>query len=151
MENEFEFYKKIIDQDNKIKKNDFVLIINQGSVIPLAHQKYNEGRIMVEIYKNNIEINTNINFEGKKIEISSSTCEKLEGYLRENLNEIINYSLKQSPSFMSQHLLFGGAKNLLFKLGSIIINLSGNVDNSQMDIFCSKIIDGVCNIIKESM
>jgi hypothetical protein len=151
MENEFEFYKKIIDQDNKIKKNDFVLIINQGSVIPLAHPKYNEGRIMVEIYKNNIEINTNINFEGKKIEISSSTCEKLEGYLRENLNEIINYSLKQSPSFMSQHLLFGGAKNLLFKLGSIIINLSGNVDNSQMDIFCSKIIDGVCNIIKESM
>ena len=123
---EYEQLKKIEDETLKIKRCDFALIVNSGSILPVLHPNYNNNRIKIEIY--DID-NHSIEIDGTQYTIKTQILfNKIKSFIDENLDLLIEWSKRETNSFLDNNFYDGGkSSSIKIKYGQLFITIDGQV------------------------
>lgn len=128
---------------------DFIIKLHKGLVLPNFHEKYYEGRADISIYNDssNNYIDSEIQIEKTKYKINNNTFIKIKNNINENLNKLINWSIKQNNINLRDNKMDGGcAGSITIQYGRLTINVIGQVIDIGDDVM--KIIDEIVEIIK---
>lgn len=128
---------------------DFMIKLYRGAVIPINNPNFNNGRVEIEIYNNKLEEieGYKIKIEGKDYSIKSQNLlNKIENYVNDNLDTLINWSLQQSKSNLDKNAYDGGVgRSIRIKYGQLTIFVNGQVRD--IGKLCDKFIDGILTLI----
>lgn len=128
---------------------DFIIKLQKGLVLPNFHEKYYENRADISIYNDssNDYIDSEIQIEKTKYKINNNTFIKIKKIINENLNKLINWSIKQNNINLRDNRMCGGcAGSITIQYGRLTINVIGQVNDIGEDVM--KIIDEIVEIIK---
>lgn len=77
-------------------KSFFIVNWNQGTVLPLDHPNYYDGRINKKIVKDYDNTSGNINIGKEEYNITNEKVEALYEYIENNIDRITSIALKQN-------------------------------------------------------
>lgn len=138
---EYEIYnEKMLDE-----RQDFYIKINKGSVLPMEHPNYNEGRISIKIY--DID-NYSIKIEGQDYNIKTiELINKIKQFVNDNFEDLVNISKAEDNMFLDSKAYEGGvAKTIEIKLGQLLIKINGQV-RGEVGEYVGEFIESLSSII----
>jgi len=140
---EYEALKKYKDDSlNYDLFVDFALKLSKGAVIPSSHPNEKNG-LFIEIFN---EKKCNIEIDGKEYKINDKkTFDKIKKYVTDNLNLLVNWSIRQNKFNLDNNLLEGSNCNIKVKYGNLIINVNGSVKD--IGNLCDNFIEEIKEII----
>lgn len=143
--NKLEYDKMLKTRENlkELEETDFLILINNGKILPALHPNFNENRMYLKIKSNDYTININ----GKKYDITNAgQFYRLKNLMIDNLQSLINYSIQENKIFNKYNYSNQIKKELIFKFGKLIIKIDGNVDG-EIGVFYDKLMDEITKLV----
>lgn len=145
---EYERLRRLEDENIKIKRCDFALIIDSGLVLPITHPNYNNDRVKIEIFNIN---NHNIEIDGIKYTIKTQVLfDKIKSFVDKNLDLLIDWSKKETNSFLDNNAYDGGkSRDIQVKYGQLLISVNGQV-SGELGMRVEEFINAIKELIKNN-
>lgn len=109
-------------------KGSFMINWFEGSILPIDHPKYYDGRIEVIIRKEFNNSYGKISFGRNEYQISDEIVNKLYNYVENNIEKLFKISLNQNTTMYE-----GGNESLSIKYNSIYITISRTNASSESE------------------
>ncbi len=139
-------YKKLIriaERDKEFQDCDFLIYISNGKILPILHPNYNDDRIFIKI-KSMDDYNININGTEYKIQ-NAEQFYRIKELLTSNIQKLMDFSIQENKLF-NKYILNQIKKQLIFKIGKLIIEVDGNVQGEIAD-FYDCLMDQISKIV----
>lgn len=124
-------------------KNGFYLEIRSGSVLPILHPHYYDGRVDIILDNHFGKINCSAKIGKREYSVNEEQFNKIKQIIKEKLELLYEIAEKQSDEIYE-----GSYNNMLIKFNSILLNVSFNNINSEKDYnILSQLKNTIFNII----
>lgn len=138
------------DEEYRMEEyTDFMIKLYRGAVIPMDNPNYNNHRVEIVIYSSKLDEieGYKAQIEGKDYNIKSQNLlNKIKGFVNDNLDTLINWSLHQNRFNLDENAYEGGmSRTIKIKYGQLIINVNGQVRD--IGDLCDKFIDEIVSLI----
>lgn len=142
--NEYENLKTYEKELNDFEFYDFVLYLTRGSVVPQINPNYNKNRVNIKIFN---QEKYSIYIDGREYNIKSiQLFNKIKKVVSDNLNILINWSIRQNKFNLDNNAYDGGtARSIKIKYGNLIINVNGQVHD--IGNSCDEFIEEIKQLI----
>lgn len=124
---------EIYDFDN----NDFVLILNEGLVVPVEKKT-----TYLEILDNNIKCV----LDGNNYNINENKLLIIKEYINNNINKLVHFSMLETSEFLKNNIIFGDGNSLYIKIGLLNLSINASV-NGDIKFFYNNFVSDMKNII----
>lgn len=128
---------------------DFMIKLYRGAVIPMDNPHYNNHRVEIAIYSSKLDEieGYKAQIEGKDYNIKSQNLlNKIKGFVNDNLDTLINWSLHQNRFNLDENAYEGGiGRSIRIKYGQLTIFVNGQVRD--IGELCDKFIDKIVSLI----
>lgn len=142
--NEYNNMKEVYDNYYKLYNSDFYIKIKKGRILPKDNPNYNNGRIDLEIYNEDMY---SIEIEGKTYQINNNVFNEIKKVIEQYIEKMIYYAKVETKQYLLENALEGGSPGSIFvKYGQLMINLNGQVFG-EIGNLCSEIIDKIISLI----
>ena len=141
---EYENLKMYENEFVDFEFSDFVLKMTKGAVIPKTNPNYNNNRIDIKIIN---QEKHSIFIDGQEYAIKSlQLYNKIKKFVSDNLNTLINWSVRQNKFNLDNNCYEGGISRCIkVKYGNLIIIVNGQV--SDIGNLCDQFIEEVKQLI----
>lgn len=137
------------EEYRKEEYTDFMIKLYRGAIVPPSNPNYNNYRVEIEIYSSKLDEikGYKVQIEGKDYNIKSQNLlDKIKNHVSDNLDTLINCSLRQDKNNLYKNAYEGGmGKSIRIKYGQLIIFINGQV--SDIRELCDKFIDEIVSLI----
>lgn len=124
-------------------KNGFYLEIRSGSVLPILHPHYYDGRVDIILDNHFGKINCSAKIGQSEYSVNEEQFNKIKQIIKEKLELLYEIAEKQSDEIYA-----GTYNNMLIKFNSILLNVSFDNINSEKDYnILSQLKNTIFNII----
>lgn len=144
-----DFKDYMIKEYRKEEITDFMIKLYRGAVVPVDDPNFNNNRVEIEIYSSKLEEieGYKVQIEGKNYNIKSQNLlNKIKGFINDNLDILINWSLHQNRFNLDRNAYEGGmGSSIRIKYGQLTIFVNGQVRD--IGELCDKFIDKIVSLI----
>lgn len=138
------------DEENRMEEyTDFMIKLYRGAVVPMDSPYYNNHRVEIAIYSSKLDEieGYKAQIEGKDYNIKSQNLlNKIKGFVNDNLDTLINWSLHQNRFNLDNNAYEGGmGRSIRIKYGHLTIFVDGQVRD--IGELCDKFIDEIVSLI----
>lgn len=126
--------------DNEIydfENNDFVLILNEGPVVPIEKKT-----TYLEILDNNIKCV----LDGNNYDINDNSLLRIKEYINNNINELVHFSMLETSEYLKDNIIFGVGDSLYIKVGLLNLSINASV-HGDIKVFYDNFVSNIKSII----
>lgn len=126
--------------DNEIydfENNDFVLILNEGPVVPIEKKT-----TYLEILDNNIKCV----LDGNNYDINDNNLLRIKEYINNNINELVHFSMLETSEYLKDNIIFGVGDSLYIKVGLLNLSINASV-HGDIKVFYDNFVSNIKSII----
>lgn len=126
--------------DNEIydfENNDFVLILNEGPVVPIEKKT-----TYLEILDNNIKCV----LDGNNYDINDNNLLRIKEYINNNINELVHFSMLETSEYLKDNIVFGVGDSLYIKVGLLNLSINASV-HGDIKVFYDNFVSNIKSII----